>query len=155
MTVGDTVGDNETSSPKRVRSSLSDLGLVPTFDILVYQPLPHSTRVKRRGNTGALLKSFLRRFVRLHGMIFSGRADVSPDNYSGNNDPELFTHIRCPHGQVPSALVHRARTVAAAQFACAFVGTFGRTFIVTLKAGEMPMRCALLLRWKHKPRTTM
>lgn len=30
----------------------------------------------RRGNTGALLKSFLRRFVRLHGMIFSGKAEV-------------------------------------------------------------------------------
>lgn len=29
-----------------------------------------------RGNTGALLKSFLRRFVRLHGMIFAGRAEV-------------------------------------------------------------------------------
>lgn len=36
----------------------------------------------RRGNTGALLKSFLRRFVRLHGMIFSGKAEVRSQEYS-------------------------------------------------------------------------
>lgn len=35
-----------------------------------------SSPADRRGNTGALLKSFLRRFVRLHGMIFSGKAEV-------------------------------------------------------------------------------
>lgn len=48
------------------------------------QPTQHHGKGKGkgsggRGNTGALLKSFLRRFVRLHGMIFSGRADDLED----------------------------------------------------------------------------
>ncbi|CAM9486147.1 unnamed protein product, partial [Scytosiphon promiscuus] len=47
-------------------------------------PHHHSSKGKGkgsggRGNTGALLKSFLRRFVRLHGMVFSGKAEDLED----------------------------------------------------------------------------
>lgn len=62
--------------------AIRSLAVLSPFFIVLSAPPPTIVRALhggRRGNTGALLKSFLRRFVRLHGMIFSGKAEVTMD----------------------------------------------------------------------------